>query len=177
MNGQSDLFRMKDSESRTLKSIYIYTEKFSEAEWHPFRVIKTLVIPGEDEYLLVESRSCNRLLIPARHYQNYGIEANTWIQCRVDRINCSGRIFLEPEHPFYKTGNTYTFRIIERFDTIDRKGRSATRYLVKGDWSHEVNASLKYDEPLPEGILFSGNLIQIRKSVLIMNHIRVVDNC
>lgn len=177
MNGKSDRQSMKATSNREPRSIYIYTEKFSEGEWHPFRVLKTLIIPGEDEYLLVESRGGNRLLIPNKHYHNYNIAASTTIQCRIDRINCSGRVFLEPEHPFYKPGNSYSFTIIERTEAKDRKGRSITGYVLKGDWDHTVHANLKTNEAIPVGLFFNGYLIRIRKSVLIMNQIRIINNC
>jgi hypothetical protein len=50
--------------------------------------------------------------MPAAYYEAYGFKPGDEIQCKIDRINCTGRIFLEPKHPVYNEGNIYIFEVV-----------------------------------------------------------------
>lgn len=52
-----------------------------------------------------------RHMVPFVYYKNYHIEPGMEVVCRVDHVNCTGRIFLEPEHPFYIPGETGQFHV------------------------------------------------------------------
>jgi hypothetical protein len=65
---------------REARTIHVFTEKFTEGDWHFFYVQKLLQIPGEDNYYLLESKAGNRLLMAAAHYQNYGIRKGGTVQ-------------------------------------------------------------------------------------------------
>jgi hypothetical protein len=58
------------------------------------------------------------LLLPVEPYNNYCIGGNSTIECRIDKINCSGKVFLEPRHPVYIEGETYDF-IVHRASIKD----------------------------------------------------------
>ncbi len=48
-------------------------------------------------------------MLLTRYYKKFDFKLGQTIQCRIDKINCNGKIYLEPEHPYYKLGDTYGF--------------------------------------------------------------------
>jgi hypothetical protein len=54
-----------------------------------------------------------RHLINAAYYSDYKIEKGHRVLCHLDRINCLGRFFFEPEHPCYLKGGEYLFKLNE----------------------------------------------------------------
>ena len=83
-----------------------------EHEWYEFTIQKEIVFPDESVMLVLHDPYDYKHLLNKAFYNNYGFYVGQTINCRIDKINCSGRIFLEPEHPFYKEGNTYNFKVI-----------------------------------------------------------------
>jgi hypothetical protein len=72
---------------------------------------KHVIVSDTDQYWVVENDNGERFLIDFFQYKNYGFEAGKSIQVKVDKINCSGKVFLEPVHPFYEEGKKYFFEI------------------------------------------------------------------
>jgi hypothetical protein len=50
--------------------------------------------------------------LPAEYYTNFNFQTGDVISCRIDKINCTGRIFLEPKHPYYIEGEIYSFDVL-----------------------------------------------------------------
>lgn len=70
---------------------------------------KQIQLPDEKEYYLVEDENKNRFMIPVMaEWQQIFQQYDNFI-CRVDKINCSGKIYLEPMHPHYQIGQSYPF--------------------------------------------------------------------
>jgi hypothetical protein len=168
---------MPEKKRHQARTIHIFTEKFTEGEWHYFRVQKILEIPGEELYFLLESSKGNRMLMPFMLYKNYGIEPGNKIRCRIDKINCSGKIFLEPEHPSLSNGNRYDFTILGKKQSTDRKGRTQTYYSLKLPEGMQAHAMLDDNISLPIPLHIKATLIRIRKGILILSEIEVVNNC
>lgn len=162
---------------RELRTIHIFTEKFTEGEWHWFKVMRELSIPGDEIFYLLESASGNRLLLPTLYYQDYGIRTGNRIYCRIDKINCSGKIFLEPEHPVYKPGMTYTFRVTDKYCETDRKGRKQEYMKLTGPGNDRCTAIINDDIPPDAPAIITANLERIRKGVLIINNLQVLNSC
>ena len=85
--------------------------KFIEGQSYQFRYVKRILT--DEEFFVFEDFTGERHLIPAYHYRNYKFEINNLINCLINRIDCSGKVYLEPEHPYYKIGNTYDFKFKE----------------------------------------------------------------
>jgi len=107
--------------------------KFTEGETYKFKVIKQVLMPGEGEFFLIRHQSGRRLMIPVETYKNYAIKPDSVIKCRVDKINCTGKVFLEPKHPFYKDGNTYSFEIV---DVVEKDGMA--QLIVKDCFNNNI---------------------------------------
>ncbi len=89
--------------------------------WYCFTIIKTVTIPDDQEYFLMRHGHGYNHLIPAGYYTHYGLYPGKRIRCHLDRINCLGRLFFEPENPFYSPGKIYPFRFVslEKFNSPD----------------------------------------------------------
>ncbi len=159
------------------RRISMYEEIFTEGEWGHFYIVKSLHIPGDDEYYVMESKAGNRILIPTVYYRDYNLLPGTVVKCRIDKINCSGRIFLEPEHPFYKPGKEYNFVLKNKNDRLGGKYRIKREYVLMGTWKDEIFATLMADDQLPLFSIIRAEVVRTRKGVLILSNIRVINNC
>jgi hypothetical protein len=96
--------------------------------------------PGKKKYLLEE-----------QYYTHYHLQIGQRIRCHVDKMNCSGRIFLEPQHPYYVVRKTYDFPVTRVSEPIDVFGR--LYYLVTLKDVDGRNCSCMWE--LPEGAVSS----------------------
>ncbi|MGB4204440.1 MAG: hypothetical protein WBJ84_02345 [Bacteroidales bacterium] len=160
-----------------LNSISIYGEKYRVGEWYDFLVLKTFRMPGADEYFVLKSRNGNLFLLPAAYYKSYGLTPGTMIKCMVDKINCSGRVFLEPEHPYFIAGKEYVFRLTDKTQRIGSKFRVINQYRLKDERDNEVLAEYVSNFDLPLHSLIKAEVRRIRKGALILGNVRVINNC
>lgn len=84
---------------------------FKEGEWYYFTIVKAIDIPQKGLHYLLSYESGRKLLMQAQYYVKYALGEGTTIRCRIDKINCTGQVFLEPEHPIYKIGKHYRFPV------------------------------------------------------------------
>jgi hypothetical protein len=83
----------------------------NEGEIYSFLIEKIITLPdGEECYRLLDPFK-KKHLIPVDIYQEYGFRSGANVLCRVDKVNCNGRIFLEPINPIYEEGKSYSFLI------------------------------------------------------------------
>ena len=85
---------------------------FSEGNWFPFRVHNCVQLQDGEYYYVLQDINGLKHFLPAEFYENYGFTIGDAILCRIDRINCTGRIYLEPKHPHYSEGEIYHFEVI-----------------------------------------------------------------
>ena len=92
----------------------------SEGDWFPF-IIHNLVKLQDDEwyYVLVDVNGLKHFML-AKYYEMYGFKPGDEISCKIDKVNCTGRIYLEPKHPYYIEGETYDFEVINTSDQNDK---------------------------------------------------------
>jgi hypothetical protein len=86
-------------------------KKLTEGETYAFNFLKVVPLSDEMNYMLMEDPFGIRHLVPYEFYSQYGLKPGNTVICRVDKINCTGRVFLEPEHPYYIRGKTAQFKI------------------------------------------------------------------
>lgn len=85
---------------------------FSEGEWFPFKIHNLVQLQDDAWYYVLQDINGLKHFMSAEYYESYGLIIGTEITCKIDRINCTGRIFLEPKHPYYKEGEIYYFKVI-----------------------------------------------------------------
>ncbi|MBN1251567.1 MAG: hypothetical protein JXR51_09215 [Bacteroidales bacterium] len=81
--------------------------KFIEGEIYEFKYVKKVFL--EEEYFIFEDLNKERYLLSVYFYNNYGFVLGENISAKILRIDCSGKIFFEPEHAHYKVGSVYEF--------------------------------------------------------------------
>lgn len=94
--------------------------KLEEGKMYRFFVDKILTLPDDNYFLLIDEWNKKHLL-PQKYYTNYSIKIGTHINCHVNKINCNGKIFLEPEHPIYKMGDIDNFIITKLEERVKKK--------------------------------------------------------
>lgn len=112
-----------------------------EHEWYPFIVHKEVDFPDDGVYYVLIDLHGYKHLLKKEYYQQYHFEIGSTIQCRIDKINCSGKIYLEPEHPFYKEGSAYDFEVVERKKITNLFGETDEVLVVKDMYNNLFNIS------------------------------------
>jgi hypothetical protein len=92
-----------------------------EGEWFPFKVYNLIRLQDEAWYYVLQDINGLKHFMPAQYYAEYGFKVGDEITCKVDRINCTGRLFLEPKHPFYTEGNHYLFDLLSDPNPVEEK--------------------------------------------------------
>lgn len=95
--------------------------KLEEGKDYAFKTIRITTLENV-HYFVMEGPDGRRYLLDMERYAGYGIEPGHDIICRVDKINCKGELFLEPMHPIYCEGESYTFITEEYESRIDKHG-------------------------------------------------------
>jgi hypothetical protein len=70
-------------------------------------------------YFVLEDINGLKHFLPAENFQGYGMKPGEEISCRIDKINCTGRIYLEPRHPYYTEGEIYDFEIVKFSNSVN----------------------------------------------------------
>jgi len=85
----------------------------TEGGWFPFKIHNLVHLQDEEWYYILEDINGLRHFIPAEYYKLYGFKPRDEISCKVDKLNCTGRMILEPRHPVYNEGETYSFELVK----------------------------------------------------------------
>lgn len=83
--------------------------KLEEGIIYPFEITSKIDLPDGNEYFVLKDPNNVKHLLLTRYYKKFNFKLGQTILCRIDKINCNGKIYLEPEHPHYKLGHTYEF--------------------------------------------------------------------
>jgi hypothetical protein len=97
-----------------IRNLKVNNSRLTEGEYYPFKILKTISIDHDCPMFVMQDPLGFKILMPASFYKHYDFKQGQVIQCRVDRINCNGRMFLEPLHPYYIEGITYDFPVVEK---------------------------------------------------------------
>ncbi len=128
-----------------------------EGKNYDFKIIKEVSIDKE-EYYILETPLKTRMLLPKKPYLLYDFQLNTTINCKVDKISCSGKIYIEPQHPFYKTGEVYPF-MVEKVELINNLYNSKTKVIILQDKLQNIIT-------IPAWTSFNSNINELNLRVL-----------
>lgn len=122
---------------------YNNKEKLTEGEVYSFRFVKLVNLSDGEDYMVLEDPYGIRHMIAYSYYRNYNIRPGSSVNCRVDKINCTGRVFLEPEHPHYKIGTKGNFELLR----IEKSQNEDKIYclIVKDIFGNEVIIDVNYE--------------------------------
>lgn len=85
---------------------------FFEGEWLPFKIHNLVQLQDDAWYFVLQDINGLKHFLPAENYKSYGFKTGDEITCKIDKINCTGRIYLEPKHPCYREGENYYFDVL-----------------------------------------------------------------
>ncbi|MFO7723745.1 MAG: hypothetical protein R6V49_11045 [Bacteroidales bacterium] len=135
-----------------------------EKSTYRFRVIRLITLPDDTKCWVLTHDGEDRYLLPAAHYVDYGIAEGMALRCRVDKINCTGRIFLEPEHPHYLEGEQYTFTFLGGELQRDRLGNALRNLIFRGNHGETLECITMMDTiPFREGDFVEVRVNRIKK--------------
>ncbi len=130
-----------------------------EGREYLFIAEKEINTPDNKKHWVLKGPDNKKYLIPSSYYYDYGIIPGFKIMCRVDKINCQGKIYLEPRHPAYKEGEKYEFVISSFAIRTDISGNEEKIMIVKDLFGNEIPA------PFPENstpALYTGSKVILK---------------
>jgi hypothetical protein len=143
-----------------------------EGSWYGFDVRKEIQLPDDSlAWILVDDHDV-KYMLPAIYYKDYGIQPGDHIQCRVDKINCTGKIYLEPAHPYYRQGRTYTFDVVSKSTQPDRYDDMRVFWHVRDIFGKEMHIPAPEDYRcvnLPK--IVHCKVLRIKKGELHLTHV------
>lgn len=142
--------------------------KFTEGEILRFNITGYTSIPETDEsFYILKNPFGGKHLLKAFGYEHYNFKINQKINCKIDKINCSGKIYLEPENPIYKQGEVYDFEFIKIIDNVNSIGEKEKAAVVKDKFGKDIICSLPEDYKFPENIKkLQCKILRIKKGQL-----------
>lgn len=155
-----------------IHSVRIDNSKLTQGKVYPFTVLKTVSLgPGDDWFVLLDPHGY-KILLPKAYYADYGFQMDKQINCRVDKVNCNGRVFLEPEHPVYREGEAYDFIFYCKDIREDILGKKEYFFMVTDvlnkQWKVTVRSKSLWDDP---PAFLRCRLLRIKKGRLLLQHI------
>jgi hypothetical protein len=151
-------------------------QRLIEGNTYHFRIVGIVTGPEGEEYFKLKDPNGVKHLLGREDYRKYPFELNQEIQCKVDRINCTGRIYIEPLHPFYEDGKSYLFPVI-RFDEVPNVLNEIEIHAILLDkLGYEINIP---SDDLPSGVnvndLVEARIIRIKKGRVYVSTDEIVD--
>mgnify|MGYP000219496187 CR=1 FL=1 len=141
------------------------TPYLEEGKNYPFIILKKIEFSGKTQFVLSDIHD-RKLLLDAEPYADYSLQIGEKIQCKIDKINCSGQIFLEPAHPLYEIDKTYAFIVHEITQRKNKFGENVNQILLKGESGFFAYASLSLNKKVNIGQKFFAKIMRIKKAVV-----------
>lgn len=137
------------------RPVVINNSLLIEGETYPFKILGQIELAHGEQFLIMRDLLGYKMLMPAGYYKHYQFAHGQTIMCRVDKINCNGRMFLEPENPWYTQGLEYDFDVVCSGIRNNIAGVIEHYYLVndasKKKWRVNKPAKIGY-LPFPEKV-------------------------
>jgi len=138
--------------------------KFEVGSWYSFIISSITNIPEKGEHYILLHESGRKLLLKTSFYNKYNFYLGQKIECRIDKVNCTGQVFLEPKHPFYTEGSFYSFTLIK----VNKEDNSLFNATVKDLFDNEIDVFIHQIKSikLNESILLK--VIHIKKGIPVL---------
>lgn len=128
------------------ESIFIKGKQIKLGSVWDFAITKILTI-GDEEYYIFSDFIGDKYLVPTTFYKDYNFLIGQNVSGWIDKINCSGRIFIEPIHPNYNVGETYDFELLRGKFSNEKGDENKIIYVVRDimgkEWEVKANIKLK----------------------------------
>lgn len=146
-------------------------ETLEEGKVYRFLAEKLLMLPDANYFVLIDEWD-RKYLLPEKYYSDYNIEIGKHIRCYVNKINCNGKIFLEPEHPIYKIGDKDVFEIYKIEERIKQKSKEHYYVALAKNTKTSKAAVLNYTDFNHINLPFSATckVIKIKKAEVLLQY-------
>ena len=137
-----------------------------------FSVEKKITLP-DGEYFILLADFNQKYLLPTEFYFEFKLKIGDKIICRIDKLNCNGKVFLEPKHPVYNVGDkdVFTFQEIETRYTRKTKDKYLVRKAI-GDKTIRAITPIENENISPsQDEKWLCEIDKIKKGELILNPI------
>lgn len=147
--------------------------ELKEGKSYTFKITGTIVLPDGSESFVLSDPNNVKHLLSKQYYRGYNLKNNQEIICRIDKINCTGKIFIEPQHPHYKLGDVYNFRFYTYLDVTNASNEVNSVAIFTDILGNPVKISADdIPVPLKSDDIFTCEVTAIRKGrVFISNDI------
>ncbi|MFZ4706212.1 MAG: hypothetical protein ACOYMF_09435 [Bacteroidales bacterium] len=88
----------------TTPGYYNTGKRLEVGKHYLFQVISIVTLQDGQAYYILEDPFKIRHFLLCKNYKDYGVENGQSIACKVDKINCTGRVYLNPNHPHNSEG-------------------------------------------------------------------------
>lgn len=105
---------------------------------YKFEIIDEIDFFSEDKYYVLSDPFNRKHLLKSDLYKKYNFNKGEFINCNVDKINCQGRVYIEPEHPIYKVGKFYNFSFVRKDKIRNKRGDMKNVLVFKDDLGNEA---------------------------------------
>ncbi len=120
-----------------VRHVHIPNARLEEGRTYPFQILNIVSLGPEDDWFVMQDPNGYKILVPQGFYKSYGFNPGQKIRCRVDKINCNGRMFLEPLHPHYKEGEVYPFDVLCKGRRVNIIGQEEYYFMVKDVYGNQ----------------------------------------
>lgn len=138
--------------------------KLEQGQSYPFIISDLIELPTDQKYYKLIDPNGVKHLLEAVPYLNYNFEFGKTIDCRIDKINCTGKIFIEPEHPYYTLNGIYKFPFLRYGkNRVDSHPGSINAYFLDAMGNEVEIPSNEILSELKQGDLYEFQVIRIKK--------------
>lgn len=121
-----------------MPEIHSPVQRLREGKIYSFRITGIIVLPDGSEYFALSDPNRVKHLLEKKYYKEYGFEPGQLIECSVDKINCNGKIYIEPLHPHYRVGKRYEFPFVKFSDNPVRNGKQEKWAVFEDVFGNEI---------------------------------------
>ena len=149
--------------------------KFEVDSWYFFKIEKVSDIPEKGIYYVLFHESGRKMLLNAQYYVEYNFKIGQTIECRVDKVNCTGQVFLEPRHPIYGEGSIYSFKKLSIKENVDK----TFNLLVKDTFGNIMEVYLSDKDEIADDEYVSLKVDKIKKGLpsLVLPIAHEIESC
>ncbi len=149
--------------------LYNPTDDLQEGNYLSFRVLNEIALPPDDErFYVMESESGKRHLMKADYYAHYQLKPGMSLRCRVDKVNCSGKVYLEPDHPGCQPGDVLDFAVLSSHTLRNSLGGEESLLVLNDPWGKPAHVKVWNPDSSKVHHSFRGRVERIKKGILLI---------
>ena len=141
-----------------------------EGKKYRFTIQRIIEMPPDGElHFVLENEEGLKFLLLEKYYTHYNLKSGDTIVCKVDKVNCTGRIFLEPDHPFCKPGDILEFQRLASIHLENSFGDKEVLLILKDPWGQDAALNITLLPALADQELVKCRVERIKKGQLLIS--------